>query len=93
MFETFFGRCAVNDGGADTNLMGIIYVTKVPNSDKDQTRQTDAIEITPQMIEAGVMALHELVLDEDSDAEIVTHLLRSAFRQNHIPALSTRQRL
>ena len=49
---------------------------------------TDKFEIAPAMIEAGVSAFLEMVVGEDSDADIVTHILQSAFTLASLDAAS-----
>ena len=47
------------------------------NEMQDKGRQADAIEVTPEMILAGCVALREMVFNEDADADIVRYVFSS----------------
>ena len=52
------------DGAVSRTIVLIIYMTKHPNQSNDSPRQAGAeiaeVQVTPEMIEAGVSALQDL---------------------------------
>jgi hypothetical protein len=66
-------------------------VTKVTDSNKTQTRQADAIDITHEMIEAGVDAYWDVDVENVGSRELVRRILIASISKSkrHLNELIT----